>query len=143
MATVQKTVELPATPEQVWQQIANPEASAAWNVLHVGYEGEVPATLSADDKYTQKVRILGMPGEVAWTVAEATENESLALEGIGPMGTFLKQSFTLEAANGGTKMVVDSEFGGAALGPMEAAITTESDRVLTESLEKLKAALAA
>ena len=142
MATVQKTIELPNPPEQVWQQLANPEATAAWNALHVGYAGEVPAMLSADDKFTQKVRILGMPGEVAWTVAEAEENSSLKLDGVGPMGTFLKQSFTLEAADGGTRLIIDNEFGGAALGPMEAAITQESDRVLTESLEKLKAALA-
>ena len=89
MATIVKSTEIPAPPEEVWAVISDPSRSEEWQTIHAGYPDGAPGTLGADSEFRQKVKIMGMPGEVKWKVTEADEPNRLALEGEGPMGTTL------------------------------------------------------
>jgi carbon monoxide dehydrogenase subunit G len=142
MPVINKSVDLPATPDVVWQKLTDFGNYGDWNVTHVGFPDGPPADVTEGASYKEQLKIMGMPGEVAWSVTAADAPSHLALDGAGPMGTFMKFDYKLEAADGGTRLSIDSEFGGAALGPMEAMLQTESEKALDQSVEKLKGLLA-
>jgi|SRR4051794_27750364 uncharacterized protein YndB with AHSA1/START domain len=141
MTVIQETAELPAPPERVWESIANPERWSEWQSIHSGFPDGTPE-LSPGAQFKQQVKIMGMPGEVAWTVETLEENNRLELTGKGPMGTTMRTLFNLEPADGGTKAFYEAEFGGAALAAMAGPLEKESRRGAQESLEKLKASVA-
>lgn len=142
MTTIVKSTEIPASPEQVWEVISDPGRAEEWQTIHAGYPDAPPGKLDATSEFRQKVKIMGMPGEVKWKVTEADEPNRLKLDGEGPMGTTLSTAFTLEGADSRTNFTYETEFGGAALAPMAAALEKASDKEAEESMEKLKALFA-
>jgi uncharacterized protein YndB with AHSA1/START domain len=140
MSTVTNTTELPATPDQVWAKLATPSTYKDWLTTHAGL-AEDPGTLTTGDTFKEKVKIMGMPGEVNWTVEEAVENERLVMDGKGPMGTKMRATYTLQNGGDSTTVSYEAGFEGAALGPMMGPLTKESEKAANESLEKLKTLL--
>src|SRR5689334_22725246 len=98
MSTVTNTTELPASPDQVWALIADPSSYKDWLAIHAGFPDAEPGPLNQGDTFKEKVKIMGMPGEVAWTVEEAVTNERLILNGDGPMGTKMRTAYRLECS---------------------------------------------
>jgi acetyl-CoA C-acetyltransferase len=142
MATIVKSTEIPAPPEEVWEVISDPGRSEEWQTIHAGYPDGTPGKLDANSEFRQKVKIMGMPGEVKWKVTEADQPNRLALQGEGPMGTTLSTVFVIDGQNGSTNFTYETEFGGAALAPMASALEKESEKAAQESMEKLKALFA-
>ena len=141
MPNITKQLELDAPPDQVWAKLTDFASYGEWNTTHAGFPDGPPGAPSEGATFKEKVKIMGMPGEVNWTVAEITDGQHLFLDGKGPMGTHMKMTYDIEPAGDGTRINLDSEFGGAALGPMAKALEKESNKSLDESLEKLKALL--
>lgn len=137
MASITESTDLAAPPEEVWEKVGNLESYPEWLTIHVDFPDGVPQ-LAPDASFKQKVKIMGMPGEVTWTVREVDAPNRLAMDGKGPMGTTLRALWKLEAANGGTRLSYESEFGGAALAPMANALEKETRKSANESLEKLR-----
>jgi hypothetical protein len=54
----------------------------------------------------------------------------------------MKTTFRLEATDGGTTVVYDAEYGGAALTPMLGPLEKESRKASAESLENLRRVVA-
>jgi uncharacterized protein YndB with AHSA1/START domain len=135
---LESSIEIPAPPEKVWVAIADLNTYAQWMTLHVDFPDGVPAEMKEGVSYREKVKVMGMPGEVTWTVADFQEASRIELTGEGPMGTTLKAAFGLEAAGEGTKVSYESEFGGAALAPMQAAVEKEAQKAGEESLANLR-----
>ena len=141
MPTITKQLELDAPPEQVWATLTDFSRYPEWNTTHAGFPDGAPTAPAEGATFKEKVKIMGMPGEVNWTVAELTEGKCLFLDGKGPMGTHMKMTYVIESHSAGTRINLDSEFGGAALGPMAKTLEKESEKSLDESLEKLRALL--
>jgi uncharacterized protein YndB with AHSA1/START domain len=141
MATVTNTTELPASADAVWEKLANPSSYKDWLATHAGLADD-PGTLSTGSTFKEKVKIMGMPGEVNWTVEEAVPNERLVMDGKGPMGTKMRTAFVISGDGGdATTVQYEAAFEGAALGPMMGPLTKESEKAANESLERLKALL--
>jgi hypothetical protein len=117
------------------------ERSGDWNAVHVAFPDGAPV-LSPSARWKEKVRIMGMPGEVTWSVADLDEGSELQLTGSGPMGTKLRAGYVLEPVDGGTRLTADSEFGGLAIKPMLGQLAKESEKALAASLERLRALFA-
>ena len=141
MATVTKETELPASPEVVWAKLTDLEGYSDWLSIHQSYPDGAPASLEPGTTFKEAVTLMGMPGEVTWTVKTVEPNSSLELEGVGPMGVQLRNAYRLEANGDGTKLVSESEFGGAALAAMEGPLTAAAEQALTQSLEKFSSQL--
>jgi len=139
MASITRSTEVAAGADAVWAVVADPGKFGDWQTIHVGFNGDVPAELSAGDTFKQKVTMMGMPGEVEWTVAEFDAPNKLALEGKGPMGTKATAVISLAGAGDGTEVTYESGFEGAALKPMAAALEKSSGEAAEASLEKLSA----
>jgi carbon monoxide dehydrogenase subunit G len=138
MGTVTNTTELPAPPEEVWAKLANPTTFKDWLTTHNGLAEGGEGQLSQGDTFKEKVKIMGMPGEVAWTVEECDEPRRLVLDGKGPMGTKMRTAYELTPNGESTTIAYEAEFGGAALGPMAGPLEKASKQSADESLENLK-----
>lgn len=142
MPSISRSVDIEASPDAVWATITDFDRYGEWNVTHQSFPEAPPSPLATGSTFKEKVKIMGMPGEVAWAVTELDEGSRLALDGKGPMGTHLNYDYSLESVNGGTRVNAEAEFGGAALGPMAGQLEKQSAQALDESLEKLKGLLA-
>lgn len=138
MPEIIRSVQFDAPPEQVWQTITDFNRYGDWMAIHASFPDGPPASTQPGTEYKEKVKIMGMPGDVRWTVTECEENKRLAMEGKGPMGTSMKARYELVPDDGGTRLDAASEFGGAALGPMVKQLEKESGKALDESMERLK-----
>jgi uncharacterized protein YndB with AHSA1/START domain len=139
MGTVSKSVEIPAPRQEVWDTVTDPSRFGDWQTIHVGFAGDPPEQLSEGTEFKQKVTIMGMPGEISWTVAAYEDPSKLTMNGSGPMGTKATATFTLEEAGDATTFTYESGFEGAALAPMAGPLEQQSAKAADESLEKLKA----
>ena len=95
MATITKTAEVSAASDTVWDKLTETESYPDWQTTHVSYP-EGPPEISEGSTFKEKVTIMGMPGEVNWTVTKVDPGSGFELEGKGPMGTHLRSSYWIE-----------------------------------------------
>jgi uncharacterized protein YndB with AHSA1/START domain len=142
MPKVSVTTDAAASPERVWQVLADPSRVPEWNAMHEGFVGEVPVTLSEGTAYKQKVKLMGMPAEMAWKVTAAVAPERLEQAGDGPMGVKAKNRFMIAPAGQGSQITYEMEFAGPALaGPMAGMLEKQAGASAKQALEKLTALL--
>ena len=143
MATFTTQAEIPAPPEGVFEIISDPGRSGDWQATHTGWSGEAPTEMVQGGSFIQQVTLMGMPGEVAWTVKRLDAPSALELEGTGPMGVTMRSSFSVEAVDGGSRLTVEGELGGGMLdGPMGETVAAQSKTAMEQSVERLKGLVA-
>lgn len=131
-----------AEPQKVWQLVVDLPRVTEWNTMHEGFAGDVPSTLDAGTTYRQRVKLMGMPAEMAWRVTDAVASERLEQSGDGPMGVKAKNRFVIEPSGEGSQITYEMEFTGPALaGPMAAMLEKQAGAAAQQSLAKLAALL--
>ena len=141
MATIIKQTEVDAPADAVWAKLADTSTYGEWLSTHVDYPAG-PPELAEGATFKEKVTIMGMPGEVDWTVTKFEPGAAVEMEGAGPMATTLRAAYRVEPSGDGTTVTLESEFGGAALAAMAQPLESASNAALEKSLEQLKATLA-
>ncbi|MEV6345340.1 SRPBCC family protein [Actinoplanes sp. NPDC051851] len=138
MPKVTVSAETPADPDKVWQVLTDLSRTPEWNSMHEGFTTELPAAVSEGARYKQKVKLMGMPAEMAWTVVAAEAPKHLEQAGDGPMGVKAKNRFRLEPLAAGTRITYEMEFLGPALnGPMAGMLEKQAGASAKTSLAKL------
>ena len=141
MPKVSVSAEATAGPDRVWELATDLPRWAEWNTMHEGFTGEVPATLTEGAAYRQRVKLMGMPAEMAWRVATADAGR-LELAGDGPMGVKAANRFFVEPSGDGSKITYEMEFNGPALaGPMAGMLEKQAGTAAAQSLAKFTALL--
>jgi hypothetical protein len=136
MPKVSVSTETSAAPEAVWALAVNLPKVAEWNSMHESFTGDVPETLAEGTTYKQKVKLMGMPAEMAWRVTAAAEPSMLEQQGDGPMGVKSSHRFIIEPTDSGSKVTIEMEFNGPALnGPMAGMVEKQARNSTTKSLE--------
>ena len=139
MPSVTKTVELSAPPEQAFALATDPSRFAEWLTIHDSWPNGEPNAPEQGSQFTQKLKIMGMPADVAWTVTELEVAERLVLKGAGPMGANLATTITVAASEAGSLVSYEAEFaGGGIQGPMGEMVTKKAGEEIELSLGKLK-----
>jgi uncharacterized protein YndB with AHSA1/START domain len=139
MASVSVSLEVSAPAEQVWQVLVDPSRYDRWLDLHQGFVGTPPSAFTPGTEFGQRVRVLGMPADVRWTVDEVAEPTRVALSGTGPMGIGLQAGYGVEPGAGdASRVTVTMAFSGAAVMAVGGQLEREVDTQLRTSLEKLK-----
>ena len=141
MATIIKQTQVDAPAEAVWAKLVDTSTYGEWLSTHVEYPGG-PPELAEGATFKEKVTIMGMPGEVDWTVTRFEPGSAVEMEGTGPMATTLRAAYRVESNGDGTMVTFESEFGGAALAAMAQPLESASSAALETSLEQLKASIA-
>jgi hypothetical protein len=139
MADVTVTTDINAGAEKVWGVLANPATWGDWVEIHQGFAGEAPAEFFPGGAFVQRVRVLGMPADVRWTIVGLQEPVRLELEGTGPMGINLRAEYGVEEHAGSSTVTGHMEFKGAAVMMVGSQLESEVGTSLRNSLTKLKA----
>jgi len=139
MADVTVTTDIRADAEQVWAVLANPSTWGDWVEIHQGFAGEAPVQFFPGGAFVQRVRVLGMPADIRWTIVGLQEPVRLELEGAGPMGINLRAEYRVEDQGGSSDVSAHMEFKGAAVMMVGSQLESEVGNSLRSSLAKLKA----
>jgi hypothetical protein len=139
MADVTVTTDIHAGAEKVWAVLANPATWGDWVEIHQGFAGEAPAQFFPGGAFVQRVRVLGMPADVRWTIVGLQEPVRLELEGTGPMGISLRAEYGVEEHGDSSTVTGHMEFKGAAVMMVGSQLESEVGTSLRNSLTKLKA----
>ena len=108
-----------------------------WLAMHQGWRGEPPSGAAEGITFVQKVKLMGIPADVSWEVAEATERR-LGLRGTGPMGLTIGLWVSLVPRGPGTLVAVDAGVGGDPVsGPLGGSVVRSMQEALEQSLEDL------
>jgi acetyl-CoA C-acetyltransferase len=142
---VERTVEIAAAPEEVYDLIADPERLGEWVTIHQYVDGEVPDELVEGAKMAQCLRLAGRNFKVKWTVVESDRPHRLVWEGRGPVRSKAKVVNTLTPTDTGTRFSYLNEYSlpggplGNMAGPMVRRVTTgEVDKTLQKLKELLE-----
>ncbi|HCU50902.1 MAG TPA: hypothetical protein DGG94_14060 [Micromonosporaceae bacterium] len=131
-----------AGPDQVWQLAVDLPRYAEWLTMHDAFTSDVPGTLGEGVAYKQRVKMMGMPADIAWRVVAAEAPGKLELAGDGPMGIKAINRFMIEPSDEGSNITFEMEFNGPALnGPMAAMAEKNAGVAAEASLAKFKALL--
>lgn len=138
MPKVSATATSAAEPDKVWQVVTDLPRTPEWNTMHQGFTGDVPATVAEGTTYKQKVKLMGMPAEMAWRVVTADAPGNLEMAGDGPMGVKAKNRFVIVPEGTGSQITDEMEFAGPALnGPMAAMLEKQAGPAAKQALDKL------
>jgi uncharacterized protein YndB with AHSA1/START domain len=131
-----------AAPEQVWQLVTDLPRVPEWNTMHEGFTGDVPAEIAEGTTFKQKVKLMGMPAEMAWRVTTADAPKRMEWNGDGPMGVKSRTVFLVEPADEGSTITYEMEFIGPALnGPMAGMLEKQAGSAAKQALAKFVALL--
>jgi len=143
MPKVSVSTEAAVKPDQVWELAIALPRYPEWLTMHDAFTGDTPDTLGKGVTYKQRVKLMGMPAEMAWRVAEADGPGLLELQGDGPMGVKAHNRFIIEPTDAGSKITFEMEFNGPALaGPMAVMVEKQAGTGAKQSLDKFVALLA-
>jgi len=113
-----------------------------WVSIHRDFPTPPPGDVEAGTRFEQTLAVAGTPFKVEWTAVDVKDPERLSWEGTGPAGTTARTSYSLTAADGGTRFGYENEFKLPAGQVGEAAsgvISGSAEREANDSLARLKA----
>jgi acetyl-CoA C-acetyltransferase len=138
---VERSIEIAAPPEKVYDLIADPERLGEWVTIHQYVDGKAPDELVKGAKMAQCLRLAGRNFKVKWTVVESDRPHRLVWEGKGPMRSKAKVVNEIEPNGTGTRFSYLNEYSlpggplGNMAGPMVRRVTGKE---VDATLQKLK-----
>ncbi len=141
---VERSIDIAASPEDVYDLIADPQRMGEWVTIHQYVDGDAPRELVEGSKMSQCLRLAGRNFKVRWTVVESDRPHRLVWEGRGPVRSKAKVVNKLTPTEKGTHFSYTNEFSlpggplGSMAGPVVRRVTAGE---LDATLQKLKALL--
>ena len=141
---VERSVDIAAAPEDVYDLIADPDRLGEWVTIHQYVDGDAPAELVEVAKMTQCLKLAGRNFKVKWKVIESNRPTRLVWEGRGPVRSRAKVINELTPTDHGTRFSYLNEYSlpggplGNMAGPVVRRVTTGE---VDKTLKKLKALL--
>lgn len=142
MIEITRTADVPGTPDQVATLVGDLARWPEWFALHDGWSGDVPSQAEVGVRFKQKVRVLGMPGDVAWEVVEVDRPSRFRLKGKGTTRTSMEVDFRIEGGEGGSTVAFTAKLGGLALRPLKGKLVSWVEERADRSLDALAQILA-
>ena len=136
--SVTTSMDLKADTSAVWARLVDLEHMGDWVVSHAGFVGAAPQGAAPGTEYTERIRVLGMPNDVRWTVSGLDDGRRLAQEGKGPMGISIDAEYTVEPTDDGCRVSLTQGFSGAAVFAVKGQLEREVKATQENSLVKLK-----
>lgn len=142
MPKVSASTQAAVGPEKVWELVVDLPRYPEWLSMHDAFTSDVPETLAEGVAYKQRVKMMGMPADIAWRVTTADGPGRLEMAGDGPMGIKSINRFIVEPDGDGSNITFEMEFNGPALnGPMAAMAEKSAAASAEQSLAKFKSLL--
>ena len=122
MAAVDMTADVPMSPQDMWEHVADLSNLGDWLVMHEGWRSELPDELSEGAEVVGVARAKGFRNRVTWTVTTWEPPRQVALSGSGKGGAKYAVTLTVRPTKQGSALGVRLELGGRPLfGPVGSA----------------------
>jgi uncharacterized protein YndB with AHSA1/START domain len=143
---VHETVELDASPEEVWELIMDPRRLGDWVSAHRDL-GELPELpLTGGDRFRQKLGVGPVRFSVEWEVLEAQAPTLARWRGEGPGGSTAEIVYQLEPSDRGTRFVYENDYelpgGFVGRAAKKAVSAAAGSREARRSLKRLQGVIA-
>jgi acetyl-CoA C-acetyltransferase len=134
--------EIAADPDRIFAVLADPARMGDWLVPHAGWPAPPPAELVPGARFAQRVKLMGVPSDVRWTVTGVEPARTIWLDGTGPMGIVVGLYLSVAPTANGTLVRCDGGVeGGTADGPLGAMLARNLAEAVQKSLRKLASAV--
>jgi hypothetical protein len=122
MAAVDMIADVPMSPQEMWEHVADLSNLGDWLVMHEGWRSELPDELSEGAEVVGVARAKGFRNRVTWTVTTWEPPHQVALSGSGKGGAKYAVTLTVRPTNQGSALGLRLELGGRPLfGPVGSA----------------------
>lgn len=109
--SVHESVDLEATPEEVWEKLMDPCFLEEWVSAHREIEELPELPLGQGSTFTQKLGVGPVKFKVDWEVIEADRPSLARWVGRGPAGAEAQITYRLEPdGNGGTRFQYENDY---------------------------------
>jgi uncharacterized protein YndB with AHSA1/START domain len=138
---VERTIDLDAPPDEVYEIVMNPDLLDDWVTIHEGLPEAPNGQLKQGSELTQSLRIAGQRFNVHWKVVQADKPNHVVWEGRGPVRSKARVVYDFEPEGGGTRFSYANEYHspGGPLGRIaDHALAGTSRREADRSLAQLK-----
>lgn len=111
MAKLERTIEIDASPEVVYDVLTNPECLGEWVTIQEELVSAPEPPLKKGDCIVQRMKVVGKRFDVSWDVEVADRPSQVRWTGGGPMGSKARATYVLESnGNGGTRFSYTNEY---------------------------------
>jgi uncharacterized protein YndB with AHSA1/START domain len=146
MSLVTASIEIDATPADVWRTIMDPDRLGDWVSIHrrLDYADDGPPRVGY--RMDQQIHLRGVSLEVHWKLIDCRPCERAVWEGRGPARSRARTEYVLSAArDGGTRFDYHNEFR-PPLGPIGAIVSRAliggmPEREAKRTLDRLRACM--
>ena len=142
MAKLERTIDIDASPEVVYDVLTDPNCLGEWVTIQEELVEAPDPPLEKGDCVVQRMKVVGRRFEVAWDVEVADRPSKVRWSGKGPMGSAARATYELESnGNGGTRFSYTNEYDlpGGPIGKLAGrALTSTSGREADATLKRLK-----
>jgi carbon monoxide dehydrogenase subunit G len=138
---VERTVQIAAPPERVYEVVMDPGRLGDWVTIHHELEDAPKAPLKKGSKLTQSLKLAGQRFRVRWTVVENDPWKKVVWDGRGPMGSTARVEYRFAENGAGTRFsyMNQYELPGGVLGRLAGRpVSIVTGRELDGSLQRLK-----
>ena len=101
MNEVRTSVEIAASPEEVWRIAMDPERLRDWVTIHRTLHRADPYPPHEGSKMEQTLSLRGAPFKVSWTLVTCDEGRHAEWEGKGPARSHAETEYRLTPTKGG------------------------------------------
>lgn len=144
--SVKESIEIAASPEEVWEVVMDPARLGDWVSAHKKVSDAPKAPLDEGDTFSQSLSVAGTTFEVEWKLVESEKPKLAVWEAEGPRKTHADVRYELSERDGGTHFDYVNDFSlpggplkvvaGGVAGPPAKAAARKSLRDLKKLLEK-------
>jgi len=111
MAKLERTIEIDAPPEEVYDVLTDPNCLGQWVTIQEELVSAPDPPLSEGDCVVQRMKVVGKSFEVSWDVEVADRPSKVRWAGNGPMGSVARATYELsDNGNGGTTFSYTNEY---------------------------------
>ena len=138
---VERTIELGAPPERVYDLIMDPQRLEDWVSIHHRLEDAPDGELRKGSEVTQWLKLGGPKFKVRWTVVENDPCKRVVWEGKGPITSHARVVYGFEPSDEGTRFSYTNEYDlpGGALGRIAGrTVKRVTGKAVDGSLQTLK-----
>lgn len=143
MSTVTASIEIAASPGEVWDTVMDPTRLGDWVTIHRNLRHSDEGSPRVGFSMDQQIHLRGVSVDVHWTLVECITDEHAVWEGRGPARSRACTEYILSpASDGRTRFDYRNEFH-APLGPIgalasRALVGGMPEREATHTLERLR-----
>ncbi|MGB8795195.1 MAG: SRPBCC family protein [Mycobacterium sp.] len=137
MAAVDMTADMPMSPQDMWDHVAELSDLGDWLVLHEGWRGELPDEITEGTEIVGVARSKALRNRVTWTVTTWEPPHQVALSGSGKGGAKYAVTLTVRPTKQGSALGLRLELGGRPLfGPVGSAAARAVKGDVEKSLKR-------